>query len=650
MKNSYKESAMKFFNLPHVAAMAVFIATGCGATTLNISDYLSKADPKVIYPSAEQIELLKPFMPEESYQPAPPISDRAFWSMIAEKDSAKAIFEAAVANLDKEPEVPITDAIYRRANKEGNRGIYKPRYYRTMEVLEEAVIAECIENQGRFIPQINEHLNAIMEMKSWLHPNHDDDNNGVLEGKRVSIDLGARKFASVIMLAEVLLEDRLTEDMKDKIRGQIEWRITDSYFKSCRGEDRRGNSWIWGTSNWNAVCTGGTVFATLTASEDPEVRLAVVGSAINSMANYLSGFGEDGYCSEGIGYWNYGFGNYLYLAQTIYDYTDGAIDLFRFDNPDKMRRVGNFPANFEIQQDIYPCFADGGARIGSGSDNYAYILSAKNYGARKPSYSRPEGMTMQLQEWADPVYYVDPDVADVVLPEYTFFDKFGIVISRGGQAVPFSIAIKAGHNDENHNHMDVGSYVMVLADDHIMCGDLGGPPYKAGAFSPKHPVRSSWGHPVPRVDGKLQSVGKQFRGKVLETEFNEANDRVVVDIKAAYEVRSLEKLIRTLENDKSGNGTITITDEFTASKAIKFGTAIMTHGDYQVVDASTVLLTRDDRKIKVQISAEGGSLKIKDEKVPVEDIRYADEAFRIGIDFSKKLESGSITMVFTPEL
>jgi hypothetical protein len=631
-----------------VALSVGFVATGFADNAkLNISDYLSLADEGKIYPSEKQKEMLRPFMPEKAYQPAPPISDRAFWNQIATKESAQKIYEQAVADLNKEPEIPITDEIYRRANKEGNRGIYKPRYYRTMEVLERAVIAECIENEGRFVPQINEHLNAIMEMKSWLHPNH-DPGNAVLEGKRVAIDLGARKFGSVIMLADVLLEDRLTEEMQTKIRSQVEWRITNSYLKSCRGEDMKGNTWIWGTSNWNAVCTGGTLFSSLTASDDPEVRLAIVGCALNSMKFYLAGFGADGYCSEGIGYWNYGFGNYLYLAQTIFDYTQGGVDLFRFTDPEKMQRVGNFPVNFEIQNDIYPCFADGGAQFSKDSDNYAYILAAKNYGARKPSYSRPEGMTMQLQEWADPVSYVDPNVADVVLPSHTYFDDFGIVISRGSQAVPFSIAIKAGHNNENHNHMDVGSYVMVLDDDHIMCGDLGAPPYQAGSFSPKHPMRSSWGHPVPRVDGTLQSEGKEFRGTVLETEFTETRDRVVVDIKAAYEVPTLGTLIRTMENDKTGNGTITITDEFSASKPIEFGTAIMTHGDYKIVNSKTVLFTRDGRSIKVEISAKGGAFEIEDEEVKAKAIRYADQAFRIGIDFKKKLESGSITMVFTP--
>ena len=60
------------------------------------------------------------------------------------------------------------------------------------------------------------------------------------------------------------------------------------------------------------------------------------------MNHYLSGFGEDGYCSEGLGYWGYGFGHYLYLAQILYDFTEGRIDLFAFNNAEKMKNVGTF--------------------------------------------------------------------------------------------------------------------------------------------------------------------------------------------------------------------------------------------------------------------------------------------------------------------
>tara|TARA_B110000037_G_C17070200_1_gene485543 strand:+ start:681 stop:1064 length:384 start_codon:yes stop_codon:yes gene_type:complete len=118
-----------------IVVSAIVIGVGCQAAgdhKLDMGEYLSHAKEGVVYPTEKQKDMLRPFMAAEAYQPVPSIADRQFWSGVAEKESAQKIFEEAVSDLEKKPEVPITDEIYRRANKEGNRGIYKPRYYRTM--------------------------------------------------------------------------------------------------------------------------------------------------------------------------------------------------------------------------------------------------------------------------------------------------------------------------------------------------------------------------------------------------------------------------------------------------------------------------------------------------------------------------------------
>ena len=158
--------------------------------SLDMDVYLQHADKDTIYPTPQQIEMLKSVMPKESFHPAPKLADRVYWNAIAESKSGKEYLIKANALLDKKPEVPISDSIYRLANREGNRGIYKPRYYRTMDRLEHFILAECLENEGRFLPQIETYSYSILGMKSWLHPNHDDKNNGVLEGRRVCIGIG----------------------------------------------------------------------------------------------------------------------------------------------------------------------------------------------------------------------------------------------------------------------------------------------------------------------------------------------------------------------------------------------------------------------------------------------------------------------------
>lgn len=618
------------------------------SNSLDIEDYLNASDGESIYPSNEQIEMLKKVIPNKSFQPAPPISERIYWNKIAESYSGREYYQKALAEIDKEPEVPISDETYRRANKEGNRRIYKSRYYRTMDRLEKFILAECMENKGRFITQITNYSNAIMKMKSWLHPNHDDSENSVLEGKRVAIDLGARKFGLVLALADAQLQDKLSPDLRSNISEQLRWRIIESYLNSCATIDTIDNRWIKTKSNWNSVCNSGTIFTTIVASKNHDERIAAIGCALNSSVYYLSGFGEDGYCSEGVGYWNYGFGHYLYLAEILHDYTDGKLDLFKFNNPEKLKRIAEYPEKYQLNKDLYAPFSDGIVRVRNGADNFAYVMAAKHYGVNKPTFVRVDEAVQEIILWSDSISYIEANPKQNTLSSVTYFDDHGIVISRGIQKSPFSVSIKAGHNAENHNHDDVGSYVIALGDE-IFAGDLGGPVYIEGAFAKDNPARCSWGHSVPIIENKLQTHGAEYYGKVIKTEFSEQLDKAILDILPAYEIEGLKKLNRHMKNDKKGSGTITIIDEFSAEKPIQFETAITTFSDYEIIDDQNLFLTNvhNKDKIKVEVESVGGDIKIVQESIPVRMSRGKNPT-RIGIEFIEKVKAGSITIKYQP--
>lgn len=627
--------------IPILTSLIACLGTATAAS-LNIIEYLNHADADCIYPSAEQQQMLNPFIPTTAFMPSPSINDRTHWNNLAASHSGKTYLAEAETMLNKKPEIPISDERYRKARKTGDRTLYKPRYYDTMSRLEYFMLAECLENKGRFIPQINTYLQAIMDMKSWLHPNH-DPNCLVLDGKKTTIDLGARLFGSDLALAEVLLGDRLSPKIRKEIPVQLRRRIIEPYLKSCRGENG-DNNWIRGSSNWNSVCTSGSLFVIIALSAHIDERSAAVGCALNSMKYYLAGFGDDGYCSEGIGYWGYGFGHYLYLAQTLYDYSAGSIDLFKFDNPDKLAKIAVFPENFHIQHGIFPAFSDSNITNPSDFANFGRAMTATHFGTKWTYNPIHEHAIEQLVQWRH--LAETPPGTGPHMPAVSYFDDRGIIISRGSQPAPLSIAFKAGDNAENHNHSDVGSYFMILGND-LIAGDIGKPVYIAGAFSPKNKSRSSWGHPVPRIDGTLQANGSEFYGKIIKTEFTENVDRVVMDIRPAYDFQSLETLCRTLENEKSGLGSITIEDQFTSSKPIEFGTAITTYAKIELLDEKTILLTTENKKVRVEIASQDAPFTIKTEPVPVQLMSHR-EACRIGIDFKNPAKKGSIQMRFQP--
>jgi hypothetical protein len=151
------------------------------------------------------------------------------------------------------------------------------------------------------------------------------------------------------------------------------------------------------------------------------------------------------------------------------------------------------------------------------------------------------------------------------------FPSTGVAVARSapGSAQGLAVSVKGGHNDENHNHVDVGSVIVAL-DGVPVVVDAGKPTYRAGTFGPDRyelwVVRGDW-HNVPRVRGVEQAPGEQFGGRSFEVSDGGADSRLWrarLDLAGAYPVDGLEHWWRetTLEPDAE---TVTVEDSWTFS-------------------------------------------------------------------------------------
>ena len=107
--------------------------------------------------------------------------------------------------------------------------------------------------------------------------------------------------------------------------------------------------------------------------------------------------------------------------------------------------------------------------------------------------------------------------------------------TTAGSADGLFLAVKGGHNREHHNHNDVGTYVVALAGKAPFL-DPGREEYTGRTFSSQRyesNVLNSYGHPVPRVAGKLQSQGRSAAVRVVETVFTDEMD-TVADLAERY--------------------------------------------------------------------------------------------------------------------
>ena len=169
----------------------------------------------------------------------------------------------------------------------------------------------------------------------------------VLRGVRGSTEAAVARFVAD-------RADEILEFTRELIRTNLDRRIFNP-FRDMIQEKRRANWWLSGKNNWNAVCLAGVTGSALATLESREERAWFIAATEVSVQNFLSGFTPDGYCSEGVGYWNYGFGHYVMLAETVRRNTGGKLDMLASA---KAARPALFGARTEILNDIYPSIAD----------------------------------------------------------------------------------------------------------------------------------------------------------------------------------------------------------------------------------------------------------------------------------------------------
>lgn len=86
--------------LKSLVGFALCISMSAHAS-LDMGAHLKVADADTMYPGAAQIEMIRPFVPAQTRQPAPNIDDRVFWADVAASESGKALMERAAAELEK---------------------------------------------------------------------------------------------------------------------------------------------------------------------------------------------------------------------------------------------------------------------------------------------------------------------------------------------------------------------------------------------------------------------------------------------------------------------------------------------------------------------------------------------------------------------
>ena len=521
------------------------------------------------------------------------------------------------------------------------------------EGLSNVTWAECLENKNRYTKMVEDGLRDIIDQKSWVSPRSDYGFKNY-KGEAYSVELTSSLYAHTIAQTLYLMGDKINPKLRKDAIKALYVRAFNPVLNKIRTENKESeNNFLVSTNNWNHVCLAGLVGAALAVIDDKHERAVFVSIGEYYSKNGLTGFRSDGYCTEGIGYYNYGFGHYILLRESIWQATGGKLDLFA--NP-KVQKIANYAPNLEIINGVYPAISD--SHEGAKPDASIMTYLSRNLGLGLKEYDTLtfEGKTDDIR---NNVMMVFPNSASLsesrkikkseeqVIRSY--FDQTGVLITRPipGSSCHIGVAFKGGNNAESHNHNDVGSFTIVQGSE-IMVGDPGAIPYTANIFNPEYRYTyktvGSFGHPVPLVAGAEQQPGSQARSNTVHTNFTREKDEMTLDIASPYNVPQLKKLERTMNYDRMGKGSVTFSDNFEYSQPEVFETAISTRARWEKTSGNTLLLTRGSEKMLVTFSSPGNHLSLRSEEITEGGKPYS----RIGIAIDKPVISGQIIITYKP--
>ena len=409
----------------------------------------------------------------------------------------------------------------------GDRERYQKRYYEKIKRL--AFLQILALGDDKYVEDLEEILAAICDEFTWVLPAHNLLKDNTFD--YTIIDLFAAERAMYLSETVYVLGDKLSIDIKDRVKAALKSKIIDNYesrsflFDKCQ-------------HNWAAVCTCGVGVTYL--YQFPERFEKVKDRIFNAFSNYVGGIEDDGATTEGVLYWEYGFGMFS-IFHDVYVGLTGDIP-FTLKNP-KIKKTLKFVKDAYLGDGFILPFADGGAE-GFSFNSTIYYAIKNLFGddfAPLPTIDRlytGKALGYRLLNGVDKFGYMDDIKTENV---NVFYPKTEYFINKNDNYV---FVAKCGNNSEMHNHNDVGSFE-IIKDKKKIFADLGAGKYtwayhndhtENGRYGKEIFVCGSWGHSLPIVNGKPQKNnhrqdGSIYSGKVLFTD----EKTFKMDIAGAYD-------------------------------------------------------------------------------------------------------------------
>ncbi|NLZ81256.1 MAG: heparinase [Clostridiales bacterium] len=512
-----------------------------------------------------------------------PLSDFSLYPNIKDRDSWTNIPLSHKTCLIKEGEryvnydYPIITATsYMNFLRTGNRVDFEDIYFKRRYALNALVLAECAENRGRFLDDIINGIFFLCEESGWQLPPHNsysrhssqellaDSTSPVLD--LFACETGALLGTIYYLMGSVL--DEVHPSITKRILHELDFRIIRPYLDS--------HFWWMGdgkepTLNWTIWCTQNILITAFTTSLGAEIKKNVLTKAAQSIDYFLDDYGEDGCCDEGAGYYRHA-GLCLFNTLKVLNHVSNNAFISLYDNK-KIKNIATYILNVHVHDEYYANFADCSPIAGrAGVREFLFGKKIKNSNmmafAAKDFLANPDKLELKemnlfyrLQGTFTMVEIMNYDISIPIHYEDLYYESVGLFIARDNNLF---LAVKAGDNDDNHNHNDTGSFT-IYKDGKPLFIDIGVETYTKKTFSSSRyeiwTMQSAY-HNLATINGVMQRDGKEYCAKDVEVNLSKSKVAISMDIASAYPKESgLLTYIRNAEIKKGKE--IIIHDRFT---------------------------------------------------------------------------------------
>ena len=495
-----------------------------------------------LFGASLQADIAPSLVMDQRWVPYPSYADRDGWTACL-GEYQPILVAKGEKYLDFEW-VTITDDDYLAYDRYGDRAVMEDKQEANTDALSGLFIAELAEGKGRFLPDIGRGVKWFCEAPSWVVSAHlakyQKSKSPLPSPDEYIIDLYSGNISQLLSWIHYYLGPILDAQLQARLRSELQQRELDPYLQ-------RDDFWWMGfvprpgktLNNWTPWCNQNALLCFMLLENDRDTLAKAVEKSMRSMDLWLESLQADGACDEGTTYWYKSVCYLMDYLQNLERITGGAISIW---NEPYLKALGEFIVNADIDDCWQVNFADGKPsrrpitysiyRYGKAcGDDRMMDFAVNRYHALG---SNPEDadwtLFYQALEAVAAVREMKSKTAEYKPLPFVYYPDTDICFVRFGKGF---LAAKGGHNNERHNHNDVGSCIYFYDAKPVLV-DAGVGTYTKDTFGEGRQknwfIQSGW-HNLLVINGCDQAFGAEFKARGSKAS---ACGGFVTDIAGAY--------------------------------------------------------------------------------------------------------------------